>query len=114
MVFIAPIELKIAFFVLIGSGMDTESTVWIGFRLILGIEFILREGLWIILSGICHDGCGIQADKGSIQDTHFMELFDLCLHYLLYHLMIQLSEKTVICLIGRQRFGDIETTVVSD
>ena len=96
MVFIVPIEFKIAFIVLIGIGMDAESTVWISFRLIFGVKFILHEGFGVILSGICHDGCGIQADKGSIQNAHLVEFFDLGLHDLLYQLVIQFPKKTVI------------------
>ena len=94
--------------------MDTQSTVWIGFWLVVRIKFVLDEGFGIILSGVCHDGCRVQSNERSIQHTHFIELFDLGLHDLLDKLMIQLSQEAVIGPVGRQWLGNIEAAVVSN
>ena len=68
MAFVSPIELIIAFIVLIGSGMDTQSTVFIRLWLIFRVKLVFREGLWIVLPGIRQNRCGIQPDKGRVQD----------------------------------------------
>ena len=94
--------------------MDTQGAVWIGFWLVVRIKFVLDERFWIILSGVCHDGCGVKTNEGGIQNTHFIELFDLRLHDLFYQLMIQLPDEAVISPVGWHRFGDIEAAVVSN
>ena len=94
--------------------MDTQSTVWIGFWLVVRIKFVLGERFGIILPGVCHDGCGVKANERSIQYAHFIELFDLGLHDLFYQFMVQLSEEAVISPVGWQRFSNIKAAVVSN
>ena len=114
MAFVAPIEFIIAFIVLIGSGMDTQSAVFIRLWLIFRVKLVFREGLWVVLPGIRQNRCGIQPDKGRVQDSQRIELFDLRLHDFLKNAVIQLPQKSVICPIRGKLLRDIEATVVSD
>ena len=114
MAFVAPIELIIAFIVLIGSGMNAQSTVFIRLWLIFRVKFVFREGLWVVLPGICQNRCGIQPDKGRVQNSQRIELFDLCLHDFLKKAVIQLPQKSVICPIRGKLLRDVEAAVVSD
>lgn len=66
------------------------------------------------LLGIFQNGRGIQPDKGRIQDTHGIELFDLFLHNFLKDIVIQLSQKAVIGPVRRKFLCDVEATVVGD
>lgn len=66
MVFIAPVELEIALVVLVGSAVDAEAAVGVGFGLILFGKLVLCKRLCVVLMGI---GClrrGIQTDEGCV------------------------------------------------
>lgn len=114
MAFVAPIELILAFIVLIGSGMNTQSTVFIRLWLIFRVKLVFREGLWVVLLGIRQNRCGIQPDKGCVQDSQRIELSDLCLHDFFKNAVIQLPQKAVICPIRGKLLRDVEAAVVSD
>ena len=94
--------------------MDTQSAVFIRLWLIFRVKLVFREGLWVVLPGIRQNRCGIQPDKGRVQDSQRIELFDLRLHDFLKNAVIQLPQKAVICPIRGKLLRDVEATVVSD
>lgn len=48
-VFISPVEIVILFVCLVGSGMDTEFTVPVCFRLVVRVKLTGKKGLGIVL-----------------------------------------------------------------
>lgn len=71
MVFVAPIELEIAFVMLIGGSMNAELAILIVFGLIIFREFIFLEGFGIVLRCTCGDRSRIEHDKRRVDDPHF-------------------------------------------
>lgn len=63
MAFVAPVELIPALIVLVGGRVDAEGAVRIAFRVVFLGELVLCKGFWIVLLGVCHDGCGVQTNK---------------------------------------------------
>ena len=56
MVFVSPVKLITPFIVLVGRGMNTQRTVWVGFWVVFGLELVFGKGLWIVL--FCVGGNG--------------------------------------------------------
>ena len=74
MAFIAPVELIPPLIVLVGGRVDAEGAVRVTFRVAFLGKLVLYKGFWIVLSGVCHDGRGIQANKGGVHDPQFVQL----------------------------------------
>ena len=72
------------------------------------------KGFGVVLFGVCHDRCGIQSDKGCIQDAQFIQLLDLCLHDFLKNAVIQFLQKAIICPVRGKLFCDVKAAVVSN
>ncbi len=45
MVFVSPVKLITPFIVLVGRGMNTQRTVWVGFWVVFGLELVFGKGL---------------------------------------------------------------------
>ena len=52
MVFISPVKLITPLIMLVGSGMDTQGAIRVGFGMVLRIELISGKGFWIVLFGV--------------------------------------------------------------
>ena len=63
MTFVAPVELIPALIVLVGGRVDAEGAVRIAFRVVFLGELVFCKGFWVVLLRVCHDGCGVQANK---------------------------------------------------
>lgn len=114
MAFVSPVEFETAFIVLIGGGMDAQAAIGITFGRVIFGKPVLGKGFWIVQLCVCGNGCGIQADEGSVNDTHFIELAYQGGHKLLQLSIVQLPEKAVIGPVGRQRLENIKATIMSN
>lgn len=113
-VLVAPVELVVLLIVLVGGGMNAQGAVGIVAGLVLRRELVFDEGFGIVLRGAGDDGRGIQADEGSVQNSHLIEPFDLRDHDLLQFAVLYLAQKTRQSPIGRQRARDVEAAVMGD
>lgn len=69
MIFVSPVKLVTAFVMLVGSGMDVQGAVRVGFGLILRLELVFDKGLRIVL--LCA-GCNrrrVQADERGVHNA---------------------------------------------
>ena len=99
---------------LVGCGMNAQSAVRVSFGMVFRLKLIRGKGFWIVLLRVCRNRGGIQANKGTIHDTQFVEFFHLFRHDFLQFPVVLLFEKTVVSPVGWQRFCDVKTTIVSD
>ena len=63
MAFVPPVELIPPLIVLVGGRVDTQGAVRVAFGMVFLGELVLCKGFWIVLLRVCHDRCGIQANK---------------------------------------------------
>ena len=94
--------------------MDAQGAVRVAFRAVFLGEFAFRKGFWIVLLGVCHDGCGIQANEGCIHHAQLIQLPHQVGHDRLQRAVVQLPQETVIRPVGRQRLHDIEPAVMGN
>lgn len=79
MALVTPVELITPLVVLVGSGMNPQSTIWIAFRVMFFGKLVFYKGFWIILLCISHDRCGIQSDEGCVHHTQLIQLpYQVC------------------------------------
>ena len=94
--------------------MNAQSAVWVSLGMVFWFEFILGEGFWIVLLCVCRNRGQIQANKGRIYDAQLIKFLYLLRHDVFQLSIVQFFEKTIISPIGRQRFHDVEPTVVGN
>ena len=114
MAFVSPVELIPPLIVLVGGRVDAEGAIRVAFRVVFLGELVLCKGFWIVLLGVCHDGCGVQTNERGVHDSQFVQLPYQISHDRLQRTIVQLPQAAVIGPVGRQRLHDVKAAVMGD
>lgn len=112
--FISPIEFIILLIVLIGCRVNTECAIRVAGRMVFFAEFILLEGLWIVLCGIGHDWRGVQTNKGRIYNTKLVKPLHQSGHDIFQIAVFNAFKESGVRPIRRQRLHDVKAAEVCD